>query len=149
MTDVALRIAHLHRDPLTSQRIQTGRFRINQELNEEWIDLENAGHYVLNLQGRILACIKRQGPRSAICLRQAEIRSNQPIPMHPGDRIRLFTGEQPAIRPQVQSQRPLARLLWMVQSSYLWLPDGHEAHLYFSQDDLRQGRPPLAHLRYR
>lgn len=149
---VGLEIIQLHRDPAIVERLRSGKFRINQELNEEWLDLQNQGPYVLNLQGRILACMERSGPRQAPrtwrCLRKTVIRSQAVIPLHPGAVIRIYTGEQPAV-PTRLSEARISRVLWLVQPTYLWLPEGHEAHLYFSQQDLNQGKAPLARCVYR
>ena len=149
---VGLEIIRLHRDPATSERLRSGKFRINQELNDEWLDIQNQGPYVLNLQGRILACMERSGTRLAPqawrCLRKAVIRSNAVIPLDPGLVIRIYTGEQPARATRIQESR-ISRVLWLVQPTYLWVPEGHEAHLYFSQQDLNQGKPPLARCVYR
>lgn len=148
MTEVSLRLSDVHRDPQVSQRMLSGRYRINQELNLEWADIRNDGPYVLNLQGRVLACMRREGLRAAPsgfeCLRYAELRANAPIPLQPGQKVRVFTGEQPRTRTHIADGAQISRVLWLVQSSYLWLPEGNEAHLYLSQQDLRQGRKPLA-----
>lgn len=149
---VGLEIVALHQDPQMEQRLKSGRFRINRELNDEWLDIQNNGPYVLNLQGRVLACMARSGLRSAPtgfrCLRKALIHAQTPIPLQPGDRIRIYTGEQPAVSTYLGQER-LSRVLWLVQPTYLWLLQGHEAHIYLSQADLRQGRPPLSRFIYR
>ncbi|PIQ26799.1 hypothetical protein COW36_00390 [bacterium (Candidatus Blackallbacteria) CG17_big_fil_post_rev_8_21_14_2_50_48_46] len=152
MVQVGLDIVALHQDPLMTKRIQSGKFRINKELNEEWLDIQNNGPYVLNIQGRVLACMERQGlrssPRGFRCLRKALIRANTTIPLNPGDKIRIYTGEQPPTPTRIEQER-LARVLWMVQSTYLWIPEGHEVHVYFSQEDLNKGKPPLSRYIYR
>ncbi len=143
--DVGLRIVAVHRDPQVTQRLKTGKYRVNDELNHEWIDLQNQGEYVLNLQERILACVHREGlkhaPQSFQILKQVRIHSQDTIPMQPGQKFRLFTGERPASATQLDPHSRIHRVLWLVQNSYLWLPRGNEAHLYFSQADLRQGNP--------
>lgn len=134
------------------QRLKSGHFRINRELNDEWLDIQNNGPYVLNLQGRVLACMSRLGLRSAPtgfrCLRKALVRSQAPIPLQPGDRIRIYTGEQPSVSTYLGQER-LNRVLWMVQSTYLWLTEGQEAHIYLSQEDLLKGKAPLSRFIYR
>ncbi len=148
MTQVALDIVSVRRDPAVSNRLQSGKYRINQELNEEWVDIQNNGPYVLNLQGRILACMRRYGLRNAPsryeCLRQAQVRANQTIPLQPNQKIRVFTGEQPRTSTQLTNGTGISRVLWLVQPTYLWLPEGNEAHIYLSLDDLRKGRAPLS-----
>lgn len=143
--DVGLRIVSVHQDPRVAERLKTGRFRVNRELNDEWIDLVNQGEYVLNLQGRILACVYRDGlkhaPRSFKVLKQAHIHAQETIPMHPGQKFRLFSGERPGGSTQLDPRARIQRVLWLVSNSYLWLPRGNEAHIYFSQADLRQGKP--------
>ncbi len=143
--DVGLRIVSVRRDPQVSERLKTGKFRINQELNEEWVDLHNQGQYVLNLQGRILACVRREGlkhaPSGFRVLKQVPIQSQDTIPMNPGQRFRLYTGERSGQKLQLNPQDRIQRVLWLVHSTYLWLPRGNEAHLYFSQADLKQGNP--------
>jgi hypothetical protein len=149
---VGLEIIRLHRDPAVAERLRSGKFRINQELNDEWLDIQNQGPYILNLQGRILACVARSGsrhaPRAWRCLRKTMIRSNAVIPLDPGAVIRIYTGEQP-VTPTRINEHSISRVLWLVQPTYLWLPEGHEAHLYFSQQDLSQGKAPLARHVYR
>lgn len=148
MTEVALDIVAIRRDPAAAQRIQTGKYRINQELNEEWVDIQNNGPYVLNLQGRILACMRRYGLRNSPtgyeCLRQAPLRANQTIPLQPNQKVRVFTGEQPRTTTRLSDGSGISRVLWLVQPTYLWVPEGNEAHLYLSLDDLRKGRRPLS-----
>lgn len=148
MSEVALNIADLHPDPQVAERLRTGRFRINQELNQEWIDLQNDGPYVLNLQGRVLACMSRQGLRHAPMgfrpLRHAVIQSPSPIALASGHKVRIFTGEQPRVSTHIPDQARVQRVLWLVQSSYLWLPEGQEAHIYLSLGALRQQQKPLA-----
>ncbi len=143
--DVGLRIVTVRPDPRVRERLKTGKFKVNRELNDEWVDVHNQGEYVLNLQGRILACVRREGlkhaPQGFQILKQAVINSNEPIPMQPGQRFRLFTGERPDRPTQLDQRSRISRVLWLVQNSYLWLPRGNEAHLYFSQSDLRQGKP--------
>ncbi len=150
---VGLDIVALHRDPQMDKRLLSGKFRVNRELNEEWIDIQNNGPYVLNMQGRLLACMERIGLRSAPrgfrCLRKALIRAQTTIPLDPGHKIRIYTGEQPATATQLGGQDRISRVLWMVQASYLWLSEGHEVHIYFSQDDLKQGKEPLSRFVYR
>jgi len=145
MTAVALDIADVHRDRQMQQRMRTGKYRITHELNEEWIDLQNNGPYVLNLQGRLLVCVRRlgNGANGYNVLRQALIRSNATIPMQPGDKVRIYTGEQPAERTR-QTDPRIRRVLWLVQTNYLWVPEGHEVHLYFSEADMRQGKGLLS-----
>ena len=148
MTDVSLTLSDVHRDPQVAQRMLSGRYRINQELTLEWADIRNDGPYVLNLQGRVLACMRREGLRSSPsgfeCLRYAELRATAAIPLQPGQKVRVFTGEQPRTSTHLADGAQISRVLWLVQSTYLWLPEGNEAHLYLSQQDLRQGRKPLA-----
>lgn len=143
--DVGLRIVSVRRDPRVTERLKSGKFRVNQELNEEWIDLYNQGQYVLNLQGRILACVFREGlkhaPQKYRILKQVSIHSQDTIPMHPGQRFRFYTGERSPQTLQLNPQDKIQRVLWLVHSSYLWLPRGNEAHLYFSQADLKQANP--------
>lgn len=148
MVDVQLEFAALHRDPQAAHRIRTGKYRVNQELNEEWADIQNSGPYVLNLQGRILACVKRRGlikaPSGFDCLRYAQVRAHQPIPLQPGQRVRVYSGEQPRGATHIPDAHRISRVLWLVQTTYLWVPEGNEAHLYLSLDDLRTGKMPLA-----
>lgn len=143
--DVGLRIVSVRPDPRVTQRLKTGKYRVNQELNDEWIDIHNQGEYVLNLQGRILACVRREGlkhaPKGFEIIKQVTINSQETIPMQPGQKFRLFTGERPEKATQLDKRSRITRVLWLVQNSYLWLPRGNEAHLYFSQSDLRQGNP--------
>lgn len=148
MVNVSLEITEVHRDPLVAQRIQSGKYRVNQELNEEWLDIQNSGPYVLNLQGRVLACVRRQGlinaPSGFDCLRYAQLRAHSTIPLQPGQKVRIFTGEQPRTATHIADGIRISRVLWLVQTSYLWLPEGNEAHLYLSLDDLRKNKTPLA-----
>lgn len=148
MTDVALEITEVHRDARMDARLRSGKYRVNQELNEEWIDLQNSGPYVLNLQGRVLACVRRRGlishPDGYECLRFAQLRAHAPIALHPEQRVRIFTGEQPFTATQLTGDQRISRVLWLVQPTYLWVSEGNEAHLYLSLADLRNGRPPLA-----
>ncbi|HEY9840593.1 MAG: hypothetical protein ACAI44_40680 [Candidatus Sericytochromatia bacterium] len=148
MVDVSLQIVDVHRDPHAARRLASGKYRINQELNEEWADIQNNGPYVLNLQGRVLACVKRQGlikaPRGFETLRYAQLRANSTIPLQPGQKVRVFTGEQPRSSTHITDGTRLSRVLWLVQNTYLWLPEGNEAHLYLSLQDLRQAKAPLA-----
>jgi hypothetical protein len=152
LVQVGLDIVNLHRDPQIESRLRSGRFRVNRELNDEWIDIQNNGPYVLNLQGRILACMERIGLRNAPkgfrCLRKALIRAQTTIPLNPGHKVRIYTGEQPANTTHIGEQQ-ISRVLWMVQSSYLWVPEGHEVHIYFSQDDLKRAQEPLSRYLYR
>lgn len=143
MQDVGLRISRVQRDPLVAERLHTGRYRINDELNLEWIDIENTGPYVLNLQERVLVCALRQNGSLQI-LRSAPIRSHQPIPLQPGHKVRIYTGEQPRNATYISDQERVNRVLWLVQRSYLWVPQGNEAQLYFSRQDLKQHKHPLA-----
>lgn len=148
MVNVSLEIADVHRDPQVGPRIQSGKYRVNQELNDEWIDIQNSGPYVLNLQGRILACVRRQGlikaPTGFECLRYAQLRAQSTIPLQPGQKVRVFTGEQPRTSTHIADAALISRVLWLVQTSYLWVPAGNEAHLYLSLDDLRKNKIPLA-----
>lgn len=148
MTKVSLDIVSVRFDPQVDQRLQSGNFRINQELNQEWIDLKNNGPYTLNLQGRIIACIKRHGLRNAPtrfeCLRYAQLRSSTTIPLKPGQKVRIFSGEQPRSSTHISDQDQINLVLWLVQSTYLWLPTGNEAHIYTSLADLRNQRTPLS-----
>lgn len=149
-TDVALHIVAVQRDRQMAQRLRSGKYRVTHELNDEWVDIQNNGPYILNLQGRILAAVKRQGlinaPSGFTILRQVHIRANTTIPMHPGQKVRIFTGEQPSSATRLNDSR-ISRVLWLVQNTYIWVPEANEAHLYFTQADLRNGTPPLA--RYR
>ncbi len=145
MTAVGLDIVDVHRDRQMQQRMRTGKYRITHELNEEWVDLQNNGPYVLNLQGRLLVCARRltNGSNGYNVLRQAKIRSHATIPMQPGDKVRIYTGEQPSERTKLTDTR-IRRVLWLVQTNYLWLADGNEVHLYFSEADMRQGKGLLS-----
>lgn len=148
MVNVSMDLVLVHRDPQAARRLSSGKFRINQELNEEWADIQNNGPYVLNLQGRVLACVRRSGisraPRAYECLRYAQLRANTTIPIEPGQKVRVFTGEQPRSSTHIADGYGISRVLWLVQTSYLWVPEGNEAHLYLSLPDLRQGKVPLA-----
>lgn len=148
MTDLGLNIIHVQQDPLAAQRMSSGKFRINHELNQEWIDIRNDGPYVLNMQGRVLACMKRNGPRNAPSgfqrLRYALLRANTTLPLHPGEKIRIYTGEQPRQATKVDARDRLDRVLWAVQTNYLWVPAGNEAHIYFSRQDLKYNKAPLS-----
>lgn len=148
MVNVSLSIISVRRDPQVAQRLASGKFRVNQELNQEWVDIQNQGPYVLNLQGRVLACVRRRGliksPSGFECLRHAQLRAQQTIPLQPGEKVRIFTGEQPRTSTYISDGAGLSRVLWLVQPSYLWLPEGNEAHLYLSLEDLRKGKSPLA-----
>jgi len=146
MVDIGLQIVQVQRDPQAAARISSGKYRINCELNEEWIDIQNSGPYVLNLQERALACVRRHGDGFQL-LRSARIRANSPIPLQPGQKIRIYTGEQPRVATHIPDSNRISRVLWLVQRSYVWVPQGNEAQLYFSWDDLKQKREPLA--RYR
>lgn len=139
---VDLDIVTVHLDPLAAQRLKSGRYRVNAELNDEWIDIQNNGAYVLNMQGRILAAIQHSGR----CSRSALVRSATPIPLHPGEKIRIFTGEQPRQATHIADGDLISRVLWLVQPTYLWGADTHEARVYFSMADLNQQRPPLSRL---
>lgn len=148
MVDVALDIVAVHRDPQVRERLRSGKYRINRELNEEWVDIQNNGPYVLNLQGRVLAAIRREGLRQAPqrfeILRHALLRANTTIPMQPGQKVRVYSGEQPRTATRISDQVKISRVLWIVQSAYMWVPECNEAHLYFSLEDMRKGRTPLA-----
>lgn len=143
MQDVGLRIVRVQRDPLAAERIRSGKYRINHELNLEWIDIANHGPYVLNLQERVLACVSQQGQRLEI-VRSARIRAHQAIPLNPGQKVRIYTGEQPRTPTYIDDQERVDRVLWLVQRTYLWVPQGTEARLYFSRDALKHQQAPLA-----
>lgn len=143
MQDVGLRIVRIQRDPLASERMRTGKYRINHELNLEWVDIANQGPYVLNLQERVLACVSKQGSRLEV-LRSARILAHQAIPFNPGQTVRIYTGEQPRTATYIDDSERVHRVLWLVQRTYLWVPQGTEARLYFSRDALKQLQAPLA-----
>lgn len=148
MVEVGLDIVAVHQDPQVAKRLQSGQYRTTQELNQEWVDLQNNGPYVLNLQARVLACMKRDGlrsaPRSFECLRQAQIRSSSTIPLQPGQKLRIYSGEQPRTSTYIADAEGISRVIWLVQSTYLWLPEGNEVHLYNSLADLQQAKKPLS-----
>lgn len=139
---VNLDIVEVHRDPLASQRLKTGSYRVNVELNDEWIDLQNNGVYVLNLQGRVLAAFQYSGS----CVRSALLHSTSPIALHPGETIRIFTGEQPRQPTHLAEGDFISRVLWLVRPAYLWGADTHEARVYLSTSDFNQRKAPLARL---
>ena len=148
MTDIALKITNVHQDPYAAQRMTSGKFKVNKELNEEWIDILNAGPYVLNMQGRILACMRRIGspqqPSRLQCLKYGLLRANTTLPLHPGKKIRIYTGEQPRKSTKIEDHSGISKVLWAVLGHYLWVPAGNEAHIYFSLQDMKNGNPPLS-----
>ena len=147
--NIALFIVNVHPDPLCTQRLSQGDYRINKELNDEWIDLQNQSEYTINLQKRVLVSLRQRDATTLQILKRAELNSPSPIPLYSGEKIRIFTGEQPSSSTHIPDSDGVNRVIWIAQKTYLWVPIAEEAQLYFSMEDLNRKRPPLARLRYR
>lgn len=147
--NIALNIVNVHPDPLCSRRLASGDFRMNKELNDEWIDIKNNSEYTLNLQKRVLVSLRTRDATSLQILQRAELNSPTPIPLYPGEKIRIFTGDQPRVSTHIPDSDNIQRVIWIVQKTYLWVPIAEEARLYFSMEDINKHRSPLSTYRFR
>lgn len=146
-----LEIVRLHIDPLHKERLRTGKFRINKELNEEWIDIKNTSIRTINMRGRVLASFNSRAKSNnldKIFPRKARIVSDKNVPLYPGEILRIYTGEQPYNSTYIPDQDCISRVIWLLYPTYLWTYQGDEAHIYLDMNSLRNRQEPLARYSY-
>lgn len=142
-----LEIIDLRQDPEHSSRLKTGNFRFNKDLNNEWFDLLNNTNQSIDLRGMVVtACNNRS--RSAILSDliplKAVINSNSSVLIHPGETMRIFTGEQPYESTFIPDEDNISSVLWLLNKTYLWTDRTNEARLYANIQELRKLAEPLA-----
>ncbi len=144
---IKLEIINIRQDPQQFERSRTGNFRVNKELNDEWIDIKNEGTEGINLRGRVLAAFNSKGNKNDLGFlfpQKTLIMSNQDVPLYPGETIRMFTGEQPYESTFIPDEDRISRVIWLVKQTYLWVTNADEARLYVDMNALRNQQPPLA-----
>jgi hypothetical protein len=144
---IKLQIINVRIDPLQPQRMKTGNFRVNKELNQEWIDIKNSGTEGVNLRGRVLTSCNTKGARSDLANyfpQKTTIISNSDVPLYPGEIIRVYTGEQPYESTYIPDEDKISRVIWLIKQTYLWVDTANEARLYLDMNALRNFVPPLA-----
>jgi hypothetical protein len=142
-----LEIINVRTDPQQGERLRTGNFRVNKELNQEWVDILNSGNEGINLRSRVLASCNTKGISNDLVSffpQKTTIVSNGDVPLYPGEIIRIFTGEQPVESTYIPDEDRISRVLWLVKQSYLWVDNANEARVYMDMNALRNFAPPLA-----
>lgn len=138
-------------DPYQPERLKTGNFRVNKELNEEWIDIKNTGDEPINLRGRVLASHNTKTLSKDLVYifpQRALIASTEDVPLFPGEVIRIFSGEQPYESTYIPDEYAISRVIWLVRQTYLWVNTADEARIYLDMETLRRRENPLAIYKY-
>jgi len=142
-----LKIINVRIDPKHRFRMISGNFKINKELNQEWIDIQNTGTETINLQGRVLASCNPKANKnvlSDVFPQRALIRSSSLVPLYPTEIVRIFTGEQPYESTYIPDEDNISRVVWLRNQYYLWTDQSCEARLYLDMETLRSQNEPLA-----
>lgn len=144
---IKLQIINVRTDPFQRERLLTGNFRVNKELNQEWIDIKNTGTEGINLRNRVLTSCNSKSLKNDLVSyfpQKTVIRSKDEVPVFPGEIIRIFTGEQPYESTFIPDEDGISRVLWLVKQTYLWVDSANEARLYIDMNSLRNFAAPLA-----
>ena len=148
---IRLEIINVRVDPLQNERLRTGNFKVNKELNQEWVDIKNTGTEGINLRNRVLASCNTKGNTNDLVSnfpQKTMIMSSGDVPLFPSEIIRIFTGEQPYESTFIPDEDNISRVLWLVKQTYLWVNNANEARLYLDMNDLRNFANPLSVYNY-
>jgi len=142
-----LEIIDLRQDPEHLSRLKKGNFHFNKELNNEWFDLLNNASHPIDLRGMVVtACNNRSrsGILGELIPLKAVINSNSAIFINPGEKMRIFTGEQPYESTFIADEDNISSVLWLLNKTYLWTDRTNEARIYANIYELRKLAEPLA-----